>query len=120
MLFQSLALAAIGIYGVISYMAEQRAHEMGIRMTLGAKPTQVLCLVIRSGMSLTGIGLMLGLVTSLVLPKLVAAGFNGFHASTAPALVAAPVVVAVAGFLACYIPARRAMRVDPMVALRDE
>ena len=116
----ALALAAIGIYGVISYMAEQRAHEMGIRMTLGAKPTQVLCLMIRSGMSLIGIGLTLGLVTSLALPKLVAAGFNGFHASTAPALVAAPVVVAVAGFLACYIPARRAMRVDPMVALRDE
>jgi putative ABC transport system permease protein len=116
----ALALAAIGIYGVLSYVAEQRAHEMGIRMTLGAKPTQVLWLMIRSGMSLAGIGVALGLVTSLALPKLVAASFNGFHASTAPALVAAPVVVAVAGFLACYIPARRAMQVDPMVALRDE
>ena len=116
----ALALAAIGIYGVLSYVAEQRAHEMGIRMTLGAKPTQVLWLMIHSGMSLAGIGVALGLVTSLALPKLVAASFNGFHASTAPALVAAPVVVAVAGFLACYIPARRAMRVDPMVALRDE
>jgi ABC-type antimicrobial peptide transport system permease subunit len=70
--------------------------------------------MIRSGMSLAGIGVALGLVTSLALPKLVAASSNGFDASTAPALVAAP--VAVAGFLACYIPARRAMRVDPMVA----
>jgi predicted permease len=116
----ALALAAIGIYGVLSYMAEQRAHEMGIRMTLGAKPTQVLWLMIRSGMSLTGIGVALGLVTSLALPKLVAASFSGFHASPAPALVAAPVVVAFAGLLACCIPARRAMRVDPMVALRHE
>jgi predicted permease len=116
----ALALAAIGIYGVISYVAGQRMHEMGIRMTLGARPSQVMCSVIRSGMSVAGIGLALGLVTSLALPKLVAASFNGFRASTLPALIAAPVVVAIAAFLACYVPARRAMRVDPMIALRHE
>ncbi|PYU72930.1 MAG: ABC transporter permease [Acidobacteria bacterium] len=116
----ALALASIGIYGVISYIAGQRMHEMGIRMTLGARPNQVMRSVIRSGMSVAGIGVALGLMTSLALPRLIAASFNGFHASAVSALVAAPVVVAIAAFLACYVPARRAMRVEPMVALRHE
>jgi putative ABC transport system permease protein len=116
----ALALAAIGIYGVLSYMAEQRAHEMGVRITLGAKPSQVMGLMIRSGMSIAGIGTALGFSTSLALPKLVSATFNGFHASPATALATAPAVVAAAVFLACYVPARRAMRVDPVVALRQE
>jgi putative ABC transport system permease protein len=116
----ALALAALGIYGVVSYMAEQRAHEMGVRITLGAKPSQAMGLMIRSGMSIAGIGTALGFSASLALPKLVSATFNGFHASPATALAAAPAVVTVAVFLACYVPARRAMRVDPVVALRHE
>jgi len=116
----ALALATIGIYGVISYAAEQRSHEMGIRLSLGAKPTQVLMLVIRSGMSLAGIGVALGLLMSLAVPKLVSATFNGFRASNVGALLTGAVVVVAASFLACYIPARRALRVDPIVSLRYE
>ena len=116
----ALLMAAIGIYGVLSYVVGQRTHEMGIRMALGARPAEVLRLVIRNGMTLVGIGSGIGFVLSLALPKLVTATFNGFHLHSVWVLGLTPVVIVAVGFVACYIPARRAMRVDPMVALRYE
>jgi predicted permease len=116
----ALVIAAIGIYGVLSYLVGQRTHEMGIRMALGAKPDEVLLLVIRNGMKLVVSGAAIGFLVSLSLPKLIAAGFSDFRFHGAWVIALAPVVIIVVGLVACYIPARRAMRVDPMIALRYE
>jgi putative ABC transport system permease protein len=116
----ALLIAAIGIYGVLSYLVGQRTHEMGIRMALGATPGELLLLVIRNGMTLVVTGAAIGFLVSLSLPKLIAAGFNDFRFHGAWVIGLAPFVVIVVGLVACYIPARRAMKVDPMVALRYE
>jgi putative ABC transport system permease protein len=116
----ALLMAACGIFGVVSYLVSQRTHEMGIRLALGSEPRQILLLLLRNGMTLVGIGTAIGFLISLALPKLVAASFQGFSGHSAPVLVLAPAVLLLVGFLACYVPARRAMRVDPMVALRYE
>jgi predicted permease len=116
----ALLIAALGIYGVLSYLVGQRTHEMGIRMALGARPSEVLLLVIRNGMTLVATGAAIGFLASLSLPKLIAAGFSDFRFHGAWIIGLAPLVVIVVGLVACYIPARRAMKVDPMVALRYE
>jgi putative ABC transport system permease protein len=116
----ALLIAAIGIYGVLSYVVGQRTHEMGIRMALGAKPDELLLLVIRNGMKLVLTGAAIGFVVSLSLPRVIAAGFSDFRFHAAWVIAFAPVVIIVVGLVACYIPARRAMRVDPMIALRHE
>jgi len=116
----ALGLAAIGFYGVLSYLVGQRTHEMGIRMALGARPGEVLRLVIRSGMTLVAGGVAIGFLLSLALPKLVAAEFQDFYFRSGWVLIFAPPVVLLVGLVACWVPARRAMRVDPMVALRYE
>src|SRR5438309_1529545 len=115
-----LLMAAVGIFGVVSYLVEQRTQEMGIRLALGAEPAGVLRLMIRKGMALVGVGTGIGILVSLGLPKLAAAEFENFHFHSIWVLIFAPVVVVLTGFAACYLPARRAMRVDPMVALRYE
>jgi predicted permease len=116
----ALVMAAIGIFGVLSYLVGQRTQEMGIRLALGAEPNQVLRLVLRNGMTLVGAGAGIGFLISLALPKLIAAGFENFRFHSVWVLALAPIIVIVVGFGACYAPARRAMRVDPMVALRYE
>ena len=118
--FLALLMAAVGIFGVLSYLVERRTQEMGIRLALGAEPGALLRLVIRKGMALVGVGAGMGALFSLALPKLVAMGFDNFKFHSAWVLGIAPIVVLLAGFAACYLPARRAMRVDPMVALRYE
>ena len=116
----ALLLAAIGIYGVMSYVVSQREHEFGIRMALGAPPSSVSGLVVRNGLRLALIGVAVGLVLAVALAKLMTSLVFGLSVWDPTTFIAAAVVLTGVALLACYIPARRAMRVDPMVALRHE
>ena len=116
----ALILAAVGIYGIIAHGVTQRAHEMGIRMALGAERASVLRLVVGEGMRLTAFGLLIGFVFAYPLPRLFGAAFQGFSVHPSWIFVFAPALVAIAALLASYIPARRATKVNPMVALRYE
>ena len=113
-------LALVGIYGVVSYAVSLRTREIGVRVALGAKPGDVLNLVIGHGLRLAGFGITIGLVATLVLTKFMASLLFGIRAYDPLTFIVAPVLLAGVAIMACYIPARRAMRVDPMVALRYE
>jgi putative ABC transport system permease protein len=116
----ALLMAAIGIYGLIAYLVGRRTHEIGVRMALGARRSEVLRLVLRNAMSMALTGVAIGFLISLALPRLVVASFSGFHVRAAWILAGAPLVVTLAALASCYMPARRASHVDPMVALRYE
>ncbi len=116
----ALALASVGIYGVLSYSVAQRTQEVGIRMALGATQRQVLGLVVKQGMSLVLIGVGIGIAGSLGLARLLASLLFGVKASEPLTSAAVSAVLAAVGFIATYVPARRATKVDPMVALRYE
>jgi ABC-type antimicrobial peptide transport system permease subunit len=113
-------LAAVGIYGVMSYTVGERRREMGVRMALGSKPGEVLALVVREGMGVAAVGVGLGLVGSLAGARLLQKLLYGVQPSDFPAFAMAVGVLGAIAWLACYLPARRAARVDPMEALRYE
>ncbi len=116
----ALALAAVGIYGVIAYAVTLRTREVGIRMALGAERRDVLLMVLRSGATLTGTGLAAGFLASLALTRLLASLLFDVRAIDLATSAAAAVVLSVVALLASYLPARRAASVDPMIALRYE
>lgn len=116
----ALVLAAIGIYGVMAHSVTRRTHEIGIRLALGANRGNVMRMILGQGATLTGIGLAVGLIASFALTRLMSAILYGISVSDPITFLAVAILLMFVALAACYIPARRAMRVDPMVALRYE
>jgi predicted permease len=116
----ALLLAMIGLYGTLAYAVTRKTHEIGIRMALGAKPTNVLGMVLRQGITLTLIGAAFGVVATFGATRLISSMIFGVSPYDPLSFVAVAAILSIVALLACYIPARRAMRVDPMVALRYE
>jgi putative ABC transport system permease protein len=115
-----LILAIVGVYGVVSFAASQRTHEIGIRMALGATARDILTLVWRQGVRLVIAGVAIGIVAAWALARTMAHLFVGVTTTDPVTYAAVVILLSVVGVVACWIPARRAMRVDPMVALRYE
>ena len=116
----ALVLAAVGIYGVTAYTTRQRTHEIGIRMTLGASKEDILRLVIGHGLRLTFIGVCLGLAAAFALTRFLSSMLLGVTSTDALTFSSVTILLCALALFACFIPARRAVRVDPMIALRHE
>lgn len=115
-----LLLAIVGVYGVVSYAASQRTHEIGVRVALGAQRHQILAMILGQGFVLVGAGLGAGILASMALSMLVRKFLLGVNALDPVTYLGVSAFLALIALAACYVPARRAIRVDPMVALRQE
>jgi putative ABC transport system permease protein len=115
----ALLLAAVGLYGVLSYSVSQRKREIGVRMALGAQSNSILHLVIKRGLIVVGIGLMIGLITALVLSRLIAGILYGVSATDFVSIGLSILILGLVALLACLLPALRATRIDPITALRE-
>jgi ABC-type antimicrobial peptide transport system permease subunit len=116
----ALILAAIGMYGVISYSVMQRTPEIGVRIALGARRSQVFVMVLKQGCLLACAGIAIGVVGALAATRLMSRFLYGIHSTDPLTFVAVSVLLMAIALLACYVPARNAMKVDPMIALRYE
>ncbi|HKD52500.1 MAG TPA: ABC transporter permease [Candidatus Acidoferrum sp.] len=117
--FLALGLASVGLYGIMAYSVNQRRREIGVRMALGANQGNVSLLVLRQGMTVVGIGVVVGMTLALLLGRVLSRFLYGVSGSDPVSLGAASLALLVVAFVACYVPARRASRVDPLVALRE-
>jgi putative ABC transport system permease protein len=116
----ALVLASVGVYGVMSYAVSERIHEIGIRLSLGAETRDILRLVLRNGLFLTILGLAIGLPIAFLMARGLSSLLFGVEAADPTAFIGLPLLLAVVAILTCYLPARRAARVDPLQALRHE
>jgi putative ABC transport system permease protein len=116
----ALLLAGVGIYGVMSYAVTRRVREIGIRSALGASRQEIVGLVLRQGMRVAGIGMAAGLVAAVALTRLMSTLLYGVRPADPLTLVAVTFLLGAIALLACYVPARRATAVDPLIALRSE
>jgi ABC-type antimicrobial peptide transport system permease subunit len=116
----ALLLATVGLYGVISYAVAQRTRELGVRMALGATRAQVVALVLRQGTRVTVAGILVGVIGALAITRAIGSLLYGVHATDPLTFVTVPITLGIVSVLACCIPARRATRVDPLVAMRAE
>jgi ABC-type antimicrobial peptide transport system permease subunit len=114
----ALALAAIGLYGIIAYAVAHRTREIGIRMALGAQGRDVLRLVMREGLVLAGVGIVIGVATALAAMRLIEAYLYGVSPADPVTFIAIPLLLGGVALVACWLPARRAAKVDPMIAFR--
>lgn len=115
----ALLLASIGIYGLLAYMVGQRSHEIGIRVALGAQPSDILGLILRRGMLLSGADILAGLLLAAIAAPMIASLLYGVRPIDPPVFLAVPAVFLAVAVLASVVPARRAMNVDPILALRE-
>jgi ABC-type antimicrobial peptide transport system permease subunit len=116
----AVALSVVGLYAVVAYSVAERIHEMGIRVALGARPSNLLTLVLREGLTLVSAGIAIGVVAALLLTRFLQSMLYGVDARDATTFIVAPLILFAAALLGCVAPARRAMRIDPATALRGD